>query len=119
MEEQFPSSGTDYGPGGHRYNDDLLLGQEARDRARKEHGSVFHLLDHLELREAFRRENDVANLAKKHAHVAGFWAVMAAFLVLAVAAGEPFWGYLAPPLPRLIAILSAALGLLSFFVSAY
>jgi hypothetical protein len=31
---------TDYGVGGHRYNDDLLLSAEARDRARQEHEAV-------------------------------------------------------------------------------
>ena len=117
MEEHFPSSGTDYGPGGHRYNDDLLLAQEARDRAQKEYPSVFHLLDNRELRDAFRPQNETANVAKRHAHVAGFWAVTLAFLALALAAGEPLWSHLAPPWPATIAITSAALGVLSIFVS--
>jgi hypothetical protein len=116
--QNFPSFGTDYGPGGHRYNDDLLLADEALQRAEQEYPSVFHLLDHLELREAFRRRNDEANIAKKHAHVAGFWAVILGFLALALAAGEPLWGALASPAPFIIACLSAGLGLVSFVISA-
>jgi len=114
---EFPSFGTDYGPGGHRYNDDLLLAQEARDRAQKEYASVFHLLDHPDLRDAFRLQNEDANIAKKHAHVAGFWSVTLAFLALALAAGEPLWGRLATPWPFAITISSAAFAILSFFIS--
>jgi hypothetical protein len=116
--DYFQSAGTDYGPGGHRYNDDLLLAQPARDRASLEHGNVFHLLDHRELRDAFRPQNDEANIAKRRAHVAGFWSVTLAFLALALAAGEPFWGRLASPAPFIIAIFSGALGLISILISA-
>jgi hypothetical protein len=108
---------TDYGVGGHRYNDDLLLAREARERARQEHNAVFHVLEHEQLREAFRRENDAANRAKWESHVAGFWAVAAALMALVGAASEPLWEHLAAPWPRVIAIVSAALGVLSFFVS--
>ena len=113
------SGETDYGVGGHRYNDDLLLAQEARERAQQEHAAVFHLLDHEQLREAFRRENGAANRAKRQSHVAGFWAVTAALIALAGAASEPLWGHLAAPWPRVIAISSAALGVLSFLVSTF
>jgi hypothetical protein len=109
---------TDYGPGGHRYNDDLLLAKEARERAQREHEVVFHVLDHEALRASFSRENDDANRAKRQSHVAGYWAVAAALLALAGAASEPLWGHLAAPWPRVIASASATLGLLSFFVSA-
>jgi len=119
MKNLFISSGTDYGVGGHRYNDDLLLASEARDRAQQEHGEVFHVLDHYDLREAFRIENDEANRAKRHSHVAGFWAVASGLIALAGAASEPLWGRLAMPWPAVIVVASASLGLLSFFVSAF
>jgi|GEM_PF-1105428 len=118
MEEPFLSAGTDFGIGGHRYNDDLLLASEARERAQKEHEQVFHLLDHYELREVFRRENDAANRSKWCSHVAGFWAVTSAFLALAGAASEPLWGHLGPPWPSVIVIASAVLGLFSVLISA-
>ncbi|HLL77077.1 MAG TPA: hypothetical protein VK421_17610 [Pyrinomonadaceae bacterium] len=109
-------SQTDYGVGGHRYNDDLLLAAEARERARQEHEAIFHVLDHEQLRAAFRQENDAANRAKRQSHVAGFWAVAAALAGLAGAASEPLWIYLIVPLRPVIAVASAALGLLSFVV---
>ncbi|HJQ33429.1 MAG TPA: hypothetical protein VJ866_14680 [Pyrinomonadaceae bacterium] len=112
------SGETDYGAGGHRYNDDLLLSKEARERAQQQHATVFHVLDHEQLREAFRRENDAANRAKRQSHVAGFWAVLAALIALAGASGEPLWGHLVAPWPRIIAAVSAALGLVSLLVSA-
>lgn len=116
-EEATMSTETDYGVGGHRYNDDLLLAQEARERAQQEHAVVFHVLDHERLRQAFKQENDAANRAKRQSHVAGFWAVVAALIALAGAASELLWGHLAAPWPRVIAIVSATLGLLSFLVS--
>lgn len=117
MKEPFLSSGTDYGVGGHRYNDDLLLAAEVRERAKQEHAEVYHVLDHLSLRDAFRRENDPANRAKRHSHVAGFWAVTLALVALLGAASEPLWIQLESPWPRIIVIASAALGLLSIFIS--
>jgi hypothetical protein len=50
--------------------------------------------------------------------VAGFWAVTVALIALAGAASEPLWGHFPAPWPRVIVIASAALGLLSFLVSA-
>lgn len=116
--EPLASSENDYGVGGHRYNDDLLLSEEARERAQREHAAVFHVLDHERLREAFRRDNDAANRAKRQSHVAGFWAVTFALIALAGAASEPLWAHFPAPWPRVIVIASAVLGLLSFLVSA-
>lgn len=49
-------SETDYGPDDHRYNDDLLLAEPARERAQREHKIVVHVLDHEKLRETFSQE---------------------------------------------------------------
>ncbi len=112
-----PDTEADYGPGGHRYNDDLLLGEAARDRARREHPAAFHILNWESLRKTFRPVNDSANDAKKQSHVAGFWAVAAAFLALAGASGEPLWSTLPEPWPRAIVIASGALGVLAFAIA--
>lgn len=109
---------TDYGPGDHRYNDDLLLAEPARERARREHSTVFHLLDYDKLRNAFRPKNNSSNCAKRQSHVAGFWAVIAALAALTSAASEPLWAHSAQPWPSAIAIASALMGLLSFSVGA-
>ena len=69
---------TDYGPGGHRYNDDLVLDRTKRERAKREHPAVAHVIDWEELRAAFRPVNDTANTSKKRSHVAGFWSVTVA-----------------------------------------
>jgi hypothetical protein len=113
-----PEDSTDYGPGGHRFNDDLLMAPESRKRALEDYPEVYHLLDHERLREAFRPRNQEANLAKKQSQAAGFWAVFLAALALIVAAAEPLWGPLADPIPRVIALVSALLGLVSFMIAA-
>lgn len=113
-----PGGETDLGPGGHRYNDDLLLAQASRDRASREFPTVFHVLDHEELRGAFRTDNDIANRAKRQSHVAGFWAVIAAFAALSSASIEPLWRHLFSPWPQVIAVIAASLGLTSFCLAA-
>ena len=113
-----PEDSTDYGPGGHRFNDDLLMAPESRERAEEQYPGVYHLLDHERLREAFRQRNQAANLAKKQSQAAGFWAVFLAALALTVAAVESLWGHLADPIPRVIALVSALLALVSFLIAA-
>jgi hypothetical protein len=108
---------TDYGPGGHRYNDDLLLDGTIRERAKQEHPAVAHVIDWEELRAAFRPVNDTANAAKKRSHVAGFWAITSAFLALVGASSEPLWAHLAEPWPKVIVIASGTLGLLAFVIA--
>ena len=108
---------ADYGPGGHRYNDDLLLDAARRKIARDEHPIVAHVIDFEELRAAFRPVNDEANATKKRSHVAGFWSVTAAFFALVGASSEPLWSQLAEPWPRAIVLTSGALGLLAFAVA--
>ena len=112
-----PDYQTDYGPGGHRYNDDLLLDRATRERAKREHPTVAHIIDWEELRTAFRPLNDTANSAKRRSHVAGFWSVTVAFLALVGASSEPLMAHLAEPWPKVIAITSGALGLLAFAIA--
>ena len=112
-----PDLETDYGPGGHRYNDDLLLDETKRESAKLEHHVVAHIIDWGELRAAFRPLNDTANAAKKRSHVAGFWSVTLAFLALVGAANEPLWVHFAEPWPKVIVIASGTLGLLSFAIA--
>src|SRR5262245_32375473 len=108
---------TDYAPSGHRYNDDLLLDQGVRDRAKREHSEVFHILDWAALRTTFRPLNDAANDAKKRSHVAGFWAVTAALLALSAASTELLWSKLVEPLPTVIAGISGILGMFAFAIA--
>lgn len=102
----------------HRYNDDLLIDQESRAHAAREFASVFHLLDHPELRAAFEREDGAASRAKLVSRGAGFWTVVYALLSLMAASSEPAWdpsGYPA----KWIGAISALLALAAAFIAVW
>jgi len=105
-----------YGPGGRRYNDDLLLGEEARTRAAKEFPDLIQLLDFPELRERFNLADHPANRAKKQSHVAGFWAVILGLLALIGAASESVWHGMNEPWPTVMAVTSAILGIVALLL---
>ena|SRR5215472_1033655 len=65
----------------HKFNDDLLLHEEDRRLALMKYPSIFHVLDHAELRQLFSKYDVPANRAKHTGLIAGIWAI-----------GLGFWG---------------------------
>ncbi len=108
---------TDYGPDGHRYNDDLLLAEAARKRAREEFRDVFHVINHPSMQDRFRDVNTLANQSKQASQIAGIYAVLLAFVALSCAATESAWAHFPHPWPRIIAGGSAAMGLISILIA--
>ncbi len=72
----------------HKFNDDLLLQDADRRLAAKKYPSIFHVLDHPELRELFAQYDAPAKRAKSTGLKAGLWAIGFGFCALAVAASE-------------------------------
>src|ERR1035437_2636838 len=72
----------------HKFNDDLLLQDADRRLAAKQYPSIFHVLDHPELRELFLQYDAPAKRAKSTGLKAGLWAIGFGFCALAVAASE-------------------------------
>ena len=72
----------------HKFNDDLLLHEDDRKLAATKYSSIFHVLDHPELRHLFTNYDNPANRAKRLGLIAGFWAIGLGFAALAV----PFRG---------------------------
>lgn len=108
---------TDYGPDGHRYNDDLLLGEEARKRAESEFADVYHIINNTALQDRFREVNTEANRSKRTSQVAGIYAVLLAFVALACAATESAWVHSPDNWPRIIAGVSGLMGLISALIA--
>jgi hypothetical protein len=71
-----------------KFNDDLLLHEADRKIAARRYSSIYHVLDHPELRELFVRFDKPATQAKRNGLKAGFWAIGLGFLALAIAASE-------------------------------
>ena len=72
----------------HKFNDDLLLEDTDRGLAQKKYPSIFHVLDHPELRDLFIQYDSPATRAKSTGLKAGLWAIGLGFCALAVAASE-------------------------------
>jgi hypothetical protein len=72
----------------HKFNDDLLLQQSDRTLAARKYPSIFHVLDHPELRRLFSEYDLRANHAKRTGLRAGLWAIAFGFAALAIAALE-------------------------------
>jgi hypothetical protein len=72
----------------HKFNDDLLLEQADRDVAARRYPTVFHALDHLELREYFQLFDPSAIRAKRRSRIAGFFAICLGCMALMLAATE-------------------------------
>src|SRR5438105_6124263 len=102
----------------HRYNDDLLLKESVRVEAKAEFPLIFHLLDFPQLREVFAPLDERANRAKRRSHNAGFTAVVLATMSLIGLAAEPLWGHVRDPFPRILAAVSALIGILAVLVGA-
>lgn len=108
---------TDYGPDGHRYNDDLLLGEEARKRAESEFADVYHIINNTALQDRFREVNTEANRSKRTSQVAGIYAVLLAFVALACAATESAWAQSPEFWRKVIAAVSATMGVASLIIA--
>ena len=72
----------------HKFNDDLLLHEEDRKLASIKYPTIFHVLDHPELRQLFSKYDTPANHAKRVGLIAGFWAIGFGFGALGIAALE-------------------------------
>lgn len=109
----------------HKFNDDLLLQDADRKLAAKKYPSIFHVLDHPELRELFVQYDAPAKRAKSTGLKAGLWAIGFGFCALAVAAseflvthsvGDPAGARVEDWTSVVLATISAFCGLLSFLI---
>jgi hypothetical protein len=71
-----------------KFNDDLLIHEADRELAERRYPSIFHILDHAELRELFVKFDRPATRAKRMGLTAGLWAIGLGFFALAIAASE-------------------------------
>jgi hypothetical protein len=72
----------------HKFNDDLLLDEQDQNLAARKYPTIFHVLNHPELRRLFSQYNERANRAKRNGRIAGFVAIAFGFIALAIAAVE-------------------------------
>src|SRR6516164_10460622 len=72
----------------HKFNDDLLLHDQDRKLALTKYPSIFHVLDHAELRQLFSKYDVPANRAKHTGLMAGILAIGFGFGALGIAALE-------------------------------
>jgi len=101
----------------HKFNDDLLSDEEDRKLALAKYPSVFHVLDHAELRQLFSKYDAPANRAKHTGLMAGILAIGLGFGALGIAALELLhtenttYGVA-------LAIISGLFGVLSFVIGS-
>ena len=100
----------------HKFNDDLLLHQEDRKLALIRYPSIFHVLDHAELRELFSKYDVPANRAKHTGLMAGILAIGLGFGALGIAALELLSTENAYGIA--LAVISGLFGVLSFFIGS-
>jgi hypothetical protein len=72
----------------HKFNDDLLLNEQDQNLAARKYPTIFHILNHPELRQTFLQHDEQANRAKRNGRIAGFLAIAFGFIALAIAAVE-------------------------------
>ena len=111
----------------HKFNDDLLLQASDRKLAERKYPSIFHVLDHPELRQLFCDYEAPADRAKRTGLKAGLGAIAFGFGALAVATSELLITHPAsnPPaattedwLSVALAVTSGICGLLSFLIGS-
>jgi hypothetical protein len=101
----------------HKFNDDLLLQDADRRLAAKKYSSIFHVLDHPELREFFVQYETPATRAKSMGLKAGLWAIGLGFCALAMAASEFLSTHSTESWTSIVlATISGLCGLLSFLI---
>lgn len=103
-------------PDEQRYNDDLLLKAQDRERAERQYPSAFHVLDHPQLREEFVRYDPPANEAKRRSRRSGIAAIALGFLALSGAATASVYHDAHPLIPQLIGLFSALAGVMSLAI---
>jgi hypothetical protein len=101
----------------HKFNDDLLLHEEDRKLALAKYSSIFHVLDHAELRQLFSKYDVPANRAKRTGLMAGILAIGFGFGALGIAALELLYTQNATNGVAL-AVISGLFGVLSFAVGS-
>src|SRR5215831_4589514 len=101
----------------HKFNDDLLLHDEDRKLALMKYPSIFHVLDHAELRQLFSKYDVPANRAKHTSLLAGIWAIGLGFAALGIAALE-LLSTQSATYDVALAVISGLLGLLSFLIGS-
>lgn len=105
-------------PSDHRkFNDDLLLHEDDRKLASVNYPTIYHVLDHPELRAVFSNYDTAANRAKRIGLIAGLWAIAFGFGALGIAALELILvhptGY-----SIALAVISGLCGLLCFLIGS-
>jgi hypothetical protein len=100
----------------HKFNDDLLLHEEDRKLASIRFPTIFHVLDHPQLRQLFSKYDTSANRAKRIGLIAGFWAIAFGFGALAVAALELSFTH--PDHSIALAVISGLCGVSSFLIGS-
>lgn len=101
----------------HKFNDDLLLHEEDRKLALLKYPSIFHVLDHAELRELFSKYDAPANRAKHNGLMAGILAIGLGFGALGIAALDLLSTENAT-YGVALAVISGLFGVLSFFIGS-
>lgn len=99
----------------HKFNDDLLLLEEDRKLASIKYPTIFHVLDHPQLRQLFSKYDAPANRAKRVGLIAGLLAIGLGFGALAIAALELIFAH---PAGVTLAAISGLCGILSFLIGS-
>lgn len=100
-----------------KFNDDLLIGEDDRDRAAVAYPTVFHVLDHPKLRQCFLEYDAPSNAAKKRSVYLGSVAIFfATAALLSTSLEVPFHGE--PSVVTRIALVAAGCGILSVLIGA-
>ena len=100
----------------HKFNDDLLLHEEDRKLASIRYPTIFHVLDHPQLRHVFSKYDEPASRAKRIGLIAGFGAIGFGFGALGVAALELIFTH--PDYSVALAVISGLCGVLSFLIGS-
>jgi hypothetical protein len=101
----------------HKFNDDLLLLEEDRKLASIKYPTIFHVLDHPQLRQLFSKYDTSANRAKRIGLIAGLWAIAFGFCALGIAAmGLLFRNPTKYSIA--LAVISGVCGVLSFLIGS-
>jgi hypothetical protein len=112
----------------HKFNDDLLLTAKDRQSAARKYPTIFHVLDHPELRQLFSHYDKLANTAKRRGRRWGFVAIGLVLFALLIASTEHASEHSTEALslierlhhPRTIwAFVSAACGLIGALIGGF
>jgi hypothetical protein len=98
----------------HKFNSDLLLAREDRELAAAKYPTMWHVLDHPELRHLFAAYDQPANRAKRRARTAGLWAIVLVWIALVIASSEHFLTEI--PWARGLAAIAAVCGLVGVLI---